>query len=170
MNTQNWIQIALIRLTTFTGVTLINYITLRRHVFQIIAATVFVLAAPLAVHASSGAGGIGSGRLLPSIAGIAGLIGVIIGRRALIRSRSAANERTRALVAAVLGLISLLIGVLHAANSAGGFGTGNGLAGAVVAIALGLIGILLGGLALARTRRALTSNSTGIKTSAEERI
>jgi hypothetical protein len=41
---------------------------------------------------------------------------------------------------------------VHAANAAGGLGTGNGLAGAVVAVALGLIATVLGGLALARTR------------------
>jgi hypothetical protein len=39
------------------------------------------------------------------------------------------------------------------ANSAGGFGTGNGLAGAIVALVLGLIGMVIGALALARSRR-----------------
>jgi hypothetical protein len=39
------------------------------------------------------------------------------------------------------------------ASAAGGFGTGNGLAGAIVAIVVGLIGMVLGGLALARSRR-----------------
>jgi hypothetical protein len=53
----------------------------------------------------------------------------------------------------VAGLISVVIGGLHSANAAGGFGTGNGLAGAIVAIMLGLIGMVLGGLALARFRR-----------------
>ncbi|MEQ4715936.1 DUF6223 family protein [Nonomuraea sp. B19D2] len=52
-----------------------------------------------------------------------------------------------------LGLTSLIIGGLHAANSAGGFGTGNGLAGAIFALLLGLIGMVLGGLALSRARR-----------------
>jgi hypothetical protein len=46
----------------------------------------------------------------------------------------------------------LALGGLHAANSAGGFGTGNGLAGAIVAIVLGLIGMVLGGLAWVRSR------------------
>jgi Family of unknown function (DUF6223) len=63
------------------------------------------------------------------------------------------NARAGAVVAAMLGLISLVMGGLHTANSAGGFGTGNGLAGAIVAIGLGLIGMALGGLALARSRR-----------------
>ncbi|MGD9723607.1 MAG: DUF6223 family protein [Pirellulales bacterium] len=97
------------------------------------------------------AGGIGSGRLLPTVAAVAGLIGVVAGGLTLAR---AASARVGAGVAAVLGLISLVIGGLHAANSAGGFGTGNGLAGAIVAIVLGLIGVVLGGLALARSRRS----------------
>ena len=58
-------------------------------------------------------------------------------------------------MALVLGLISVVVAGLHAANSAGGFGTGNGLAGAIVALVLGLIGLVLGGLALARSRRTV---------------
>jgi hypothetical protein len=99
------------------------------------------------------AGGIGSGRLLPTVAAVVGLIGVVLGGRALALSRRPGNGRAGALVAAVLGLVSLVIGALHAANSAGGFGTGNGLAGAIVAIVLGLVGLALNGLALARSRR-----------------
>jgi hypothetical protein len=102
---------------------------------------------------AAGGTGIGSGRLVPTVAVVVGLIGVVLGGPALARSRRAGNGRTGAIVAAVLGLISLVIGGLHAANSAGGFGTGNGLAGAIVAIALGLISMVLGGLALARSRR-----------------
>lgn len=97
--------------------------------------------------------GFGSGRLLPTVAAVVGLIGVVIGGLALARSRGVGNGRAGAIVAAVLGLISLVIGGLHTANSAGGFGTGNGLAGAIVAIVVGLISMVLGGLALARSRR-----------------
>lgn len=99
------------------------------------------------------AGGIGTGRLLPGLAAVAGLIGVVVGGLALTRSRRAAGARAGAVAAAFFGLISLVVGGLHAAYSAGGFGTGNGLAGALVAIVLGLIGMVLGGLALARSRR-----------------
>jgi hypothetical protein len=42
---------------------------------------------------------------------------------------------------------------LHSANSAGGFRTGNGLAGAIVAMVVGLISMAPGGLALVRSRR-----------------
>ncbi|MCI0463293.1 MAG: DUF6223 family protein, partial [Gemmataceae bacterium] len=96
---------------------------------------------------------IGSGRLLPTVAAVVGLIGVVLGGLALAHSRRAGNGRAGAIVAAVLGLISLVIGGMHTANSAGGFGTGNGLAGAIVAIVLGLLGMVLGGLALARSRQ-----------------
>jgi hypothetical protein len=108
---------------------------------------------PSAMLIATGDIGIGSGRLLPTVAAVVGLIGVVIGGLALARSRRAGNGRAGAIVAAVLGLISLVIGGLHTANSAGGFGTGNGLAGAIVAIVLGLVDMVLGGLALARSRR-----------------
>ncbi len=61
--------------------------------------------------------------------------------------------RLRALAAVVLGLISVVIGGLSLARSAGRFGTGNGRSGALVAVVLGLIGIVLAVLHLA--------NSTG---------
>jgi hypothetical protein len=57
-------------------------------------------------------------------------------------------------VALAAGLVSVVVGGVHAANAAGGLGTGNGLAGALVAVALGLIGTVAGGLALARARRS----------------
>jgi hypothetical protein len=53
------------------------------------------------------------------------------------------NGRARAIVAAVVGLISLVIGGLALARSAGLIGAGNGRAGAIVALALGLIGMVL---------------------------
>jgi hypothetical protein len=108
---------------------------------------------PSAILIAAGDVGLGSGRLLPSVAAVAGLISVVIGGLALARSRRVGNTRVGAIVAAVLGLISLVIGGLHAVNSAGGFGTGNGLAGAIVAMVVGLIGIVLAALALARSRR-----------------
>lgn len=96
--------------------------------------------------------GIGSGRILPSIAAVVGLTGVVIGGLAL-RSRAGGRYGLGGTIAVVAGLISLTLGGLHAANSAGGFGTGNGLAGAIVAIVLGLVSLLLGGLAKAGLRR-----------------
>ncbi|HEY3040084.1 MAG TPA: DUF6223 family protein [Pyrinomonadaceae bacterium] len=51
--------------------------------------------------------------------------------------------RARALVGVVVALISLVIGGLALARSAGRVGTGNGRAGAIVALVLGLIGMVL---------------------------
>ena len=68
------------------------------------------------------------------------------------------SGRARAIVAAVVGLISLVVGGLALARSAGRIGTGNGRAGAIVALVLGLIGINLGGLALARSRRSRSTD------------
>ena len=51
--------------------------------------------------------------------------------------------RARALVAVVVGLISLVIGGLALARSAGRIGTGSGRAGAIVAMVLGVIGMVL---------------------------
>ena len=61
--------------------------------------------------------------------------------------------RIGAVVAAVIGLIGVVIGGLALARSARRLGTGNGRRGAIVALALGPIGLLIGGLALARSRR-----------------
>ena len=102
--------------------------------------------------------GIGSGRLVPSVAAVVGIIGMIVGGLALGRADSGTGDgRRAAIVAGAAGLISAAVGGLHAANSAGGFGTGNGLAGAIVAMVVGLIGIILSALALARFRH----NPTG---------
>ena len=63
------------------------------------------------------------------------------------------DGRARALVAAAVGLIGLVVGGLALARSAGRIGTGNGRAGAIVALVLGLVGMVLGRLALARSSR-----------------
>lgn len=51
--------------------------------------------------------------------------------------------RARALVGAVAGLISLIIGGLALARSAGLIGNGNGRNGAIASLTLGLIGVVL---------------------------
>jgi len=53
------------------------------------------------------------------------------------------SGRARAVVAAVMGLISLVIGGLALARSADRIGTGSGRAEAIVALVLGLIGMVL---------------------------
>ena len=95
-------------------------------------------------------------RIAASVAAVVGLIGAVIGGRALARSAGRIgtdNGRRGAIVALVLGPIALVIGGLVVATADGGLGTGNGLGGGIVATAVGLFGMVLGGLALARSRR-----------------
>jgi hypothetical protein len=105
----------------------------------------------------------GVGRTVPSTAAVLGLVSVAIGGLAVFRS-ARRTGRTGAVMALVLGLVSAIVGGLHAANSAGGLGTGNGLAGAIAALALGLIGLVLGGLAVARSRRISAASQHGAGT------
>jgi len=110
---------------------------------------------PASAQVAAGEIGIGSGRLVPTVAAVVGLVGVVLGGLALARSAGrigGGNGRRAAIAAETAGLISVVVGGLHAANAAGGFGTGNGLAGAIVAMVVGLIGMVLCGLALARSR------------------
>jgi len=92
---------------------------------------------------------VGTGRLVPSTAALLALAGVVIGGFALARARRAGS-----IVALAAGATGAAVGGVHAANAAGGLGTGNGLAGAVAAVVLGVIGMAVGALALARTRRS----------------
>ncbi|MEU0564432.1 DUF6223 family protein [Nonomuraea sp. NPDC005983] len=57
--------------------------------------------------------------------------------------------RLWSLVAALLGLVGVVIGGLALARSAGRIGTGNGRNGAVVALGAGLAGAVIGGLVVA---------------------
>ncbi|MFI7638063.1 DUF6223 family protein [Nonomuraea sp. NPDC049400] len=57
--------------------------------------------------------------------------------------------RLWSLVAALLGLIGVVVGGLALARSAGRIGTGNGRRGAIVALAAGLAGLVIGGLVVA---------------------
>jgi len=59
------------------------------------------------------------------------------------------SGRLWATLAAVLGLIGVVIGGLALARPAGRFGTAAGRLGAIVALAAGLSGIALGGLVVA---------------------
>lgn len=69
-------------------------------------------------------------------------------------SRSRSGHgRAASIVALGLGLIGIILSVVHLGTSTGGFGTGGGRAGAIVALVLGLIGVNLGGVVLARSRR-----------------
>jgi hypothetical protein len=103
------------------------------------------------VPVAVGGNDLGSGRTVPTAAAVLGLIAVILGGLALTRP----GGRAGPVAALVLGLVASAVGGMHAAYSAGGLGTGNGLAGALIAVVLGLIGVGLGGLALTRSRSSI---------------
>ncbi|MEU4422442.1 DUF6223 family protein [Actinoplanes sp. NPDC024001] len=91
---------------------------------------------------------VGSGRLVPTVVAVLGLASVIIGWRAVFRPGAPG-----AWAAMLAGLFSVAVGGVHAANAAGGLGTGNGLAGAVIAVGLGVLGAACGVIAVTRARR-----------------
>lgn len=99
------------------------------------------------------------GRLTSIVTGLIGLVSVIIGRQALIRSSRPESSRPKAIFALVMGLFSVVAGVLHLILSNGAFGTGSGKLGAIVAIVIGLTGSCFGWLALNRSRRIGNSAS-----------
>jgi hypothetical protein len=103
-------------------------------------------------HASVAVGTITTGRAQALVGLAVGLIGVIIGGRALARS-AGGKRRSRGIVAAIVGLIGMALGGLHLATATGAIGTGSGKLGAIVAVVVGLIGMALGLLAIARVRR-----------------
>jgi hypothetical protein len=94
-------------------------------------------------------------RIWTSVAALVALVGVVVGGRALARSRRGSGNggRRGAVVALVAGLIGAVNGAVALAVADGGLGTGNGVAGAALALVLGLLGAVLGRLVLARSRR-----------------
>jgi len=94
---------------------------------------------------------LGVGRTVPTAVAVVGLAAVIVGGLGLARPLT----RGAPVAALVLGVVGAGVGGLHAANAAGGLGTGNGLAGAVIAVVLGLAGVGLGGVALTRSRSSV---------------
>lgn len=98
---------------------------------------------------AAGVSDISAGRLGAIVAGVVGLIGIVIGGRALVRSAS--RSRSAGRTGMMLGLVAMVLGGLIMATADGGLGSGNGLGGAVVAAVLGLVATILGWLARTRT-------------------
>jgi hypothetical protein len=91
------------------------------------------------------------------------LVGAVVGLISLVvgglaLARSAG--RAGAIMALVLGLLGIILSVVHLSTFTGGFGTGSGRAGAIVALVLSLIGTSLGGISLSRARRVQSSINT----------
>ncbi|HEX6427784.1 MAG TPA: DUF6223 family protein [Niastella sp.] len=110
------------------------------------------------------------GRLFSIVAGLVGLISVVIGGMAMARSaRRISSGRLMGIVALVMALICIVLSGLHLATTTGGFGTGKGRAGAIVALVVGFIGMMLGGIAVTRSRRIGRRSNTEVMVSTRER-
>lgn len=118
---------------------------------------IFTLAVNLYVSHLGLTADLTAGRTRALVAAGVGLISLIIGGLALVRSArptGTRSGRTFGIVALILGLMGMVLSVVHLGTSTGGFGSGSGRAGAIVGLVLGLIGVSLGGLAWARSRRS----------------
>ncbi|MEV4604264.1 DUF6223 family protein [Amycolatopsis sp. NPDC049253] len=93
-------------------------------------------------------------RLWATAAALLGLVGAVIGGRALARSlrRIGSGGKRAAIVSLASGLTAVVVGALNLAVADGGPGTGNGVIGGAAALVLGLLAIVLGGLVAARSR------------------
>jgi hypothetical protein len=125
----------------------------KNRIFTALIASFFTCLVPVAIYAQSPqVGEITTGRARALVGAVVGLISLVIGGLALLRS----TGRGVATVALVLGLLGIILSVVHLGTSTGGFGTGSGRAGAIVALVLSLIGTSLGGLTLSRHRRTVS--------------
>ncbi|MGN9805630.1 DUF6223 family protein [Micromonospora sp. L32] len=73
----------------------------------------------------------------------------VVAQSAAASSYTLTAGRFWSLVAALLGLVGVVIGGLALARSAGRIGTGTGKGGAIVALAAGLAAAVIGGLVVA---------------------
>jgi hypothetical protein len=88
--------------------------------------------------------GITTGRAISLVGGVMGLISLIIGWRAKVRS-----SQKGAKIAITLGLLAIFSAIVHLSVVAGAvFGSGSGKAGSLAALPLAIIGAILGGLTL----------------------
>jgi len=98
-----------------------------------------------------------SGRALGTAAVLVAVGGVVVGRRAWVRSTGGhGGDRRDAVGALAAGLVAVAVGGYVLAVAQGGPGTGYGVVGGYGALVIGLVATGLGGLALARSRRTRT--------------
>lgn len=112
-----------------------------------------VLMSPLFTFGATAKVGVGSGRLIPLVAGILALFGVWLGRKA-VKNAGKRSDLKYLQIALLLSISATCLAIVHASNAQGGVGTGNGLAGAVIAMLIGLIGVLQCVFAWMKMKRA----------------
>lgn len=98
--------------------------------------------------------GMTAGRANSLVGTVTGLISLIMGWRAKVRSKGGTDRaRTGAIMALTLGLIGIVLSIVHLSTSYdAALGSGSGKAGAFVGLVLGFIGMSLSGRAL-RSKR-----------------
>lgn len=105
---------------------------------------------------------VSTGRLLATVAYVAGLLSLALAVLAIRSARRLDTAGNDAHVARwrdptlpiPLGLVGLSLGAMVVAAADGGVGAGDGRAGGLLAIVLGLAGVVVGALARARRREA----------------
>ena len=90
--------------------------------------------------------GLTNARLVATAAALLALGGVIVGWRV----RRGKGSGRGAMVAAVTGVVTTVVGVIALAVADGGPGTGNGVVGAWAAVVLGPVALVLGGMGIRR--------------------
>lgn len=106
------------------------------------------------VMAQSSGAYLTAGRFWSLVAVLLGLVGVIVGGRALARSRRVGVARRNAVVALVAGMAGTGIAGVVVAAAEGGPGTGYGIVGGFMGLVVGLVAMVLAGLALRRRTAA----------------
>ncbi|MEV0363031.1 DUF6223 family protein [Nocardia fusca] len=119
--------------------------------------SVHQLLATSEILAQSDASGLTAGRLWSLLGVAVGLVGVMIGARAVIRRAG----RRSAVVALVAGSAGLLLGGLVVLAAEGGPGTGYGIVGGFLALTIGSVAATLGAYALWRNRLSPTTSGNG---------
>ena len=93
--------------------------------------------------------GMTAGRARALVGVAVGIISLVIGWRAKVRSARGSNVRAAAIIAIVIGMVGIVLSLLHLNMAAGAvFGSGSGKAGAIFGLVPNLAGATLGALAL----------------------
>ncbi|MET8800479.1 DUF6223 family protein [Nocardia sp. NPDC004568] len=109
------------------------------------------------ILAQSDVSGLTPGRFWSLVGAAVGLVGVVIGARAVRRR----TGRRSAIVALVAGVVGLVLGGLVVLAAEGGPGTGYGIVGGFLALAIGSVAAILGAFALWRIQPSLTGGDRG---------
>lgn len=106
--------------------------------------------------------GITGERAKALIGAAAGLISLITGAVALIRSGKLTGKKrsnTIVIITLLTGLTGLILSLIHLGSITGDFGTGGGKAGAIAALLFSVIGLVFGSISILRYSRKVSRSS-----------